>query len=94
LSANPKLLQLDKINKQIIFLKEKQTKIEQQLETKIINIFKKHKAFNHDFEILSGMILDGLLQLENKNVDKSLLDKWQNLGISFNKNTKNIKNIF
>lgn len=45
-----------------------------------MQLLKKHNGLNNDFETLYGMIYDGLLKLESKEINHELLSYWKELG--------------
>jgi hypothetical protein len=68
---------LQKIDEQINSLKLKQEKIHHQLGEKIVKFLINKKAFEVDFNILYGAVIE--LTQKIKNADKNEIENWKNI---------------
>ena len=80
------LKKINAIDKKIELLRQQQIKLTANIETKIIDLLKKEKAFYCDFEILYGAIYElakKLKNLDSQNFNDSVnieIAKWKKSG--------------
>lgn len=86
---------IEKINQQIEKLKRRQQTVQKTFESKIINLLKREKAFNYDFTILYGAVLDICEKLNDSKNNKKQIEHWKTIGNSSleKKKIQEIKNI-
>lgn len=73
---------INKLNEKIEKLKQQQLSVQKTFESKITTLLKKEKAFNYDFTILYGGILDLCQKLNNPKNNESDIQKFQHIGTS------------
>ena len=71
---------IEKINQQIDKLKQQQKNVQKTFESKITNLLKREKAYNHNFTILYGAILDICQKLNDQKNNKDQISHWEKIG--------------
>jgi hypothetical protein len=83
---------IEKINQQIDKLKQQQKNVQKTFESKITNLLKREKAFNYDFNVLYGGILELCQKLSDPKNHETDIKKFQKLGeLALDKKQKNEK---
>lgn len=83
---------IEKINEKILKLKQLQQNVQKTFESKITNLLKREKIYNHDFTILYGAILDTCQKLNDQQNNIDQISSWEKIGtMALEKKQKNEK---
>lgn len=73
---------IEKINQQILKLKQQQQNVQKTFESKITALLKKEKVYAHDFTLLYGAVLDICQKLNDQENNNAQILTWEKIGSS------------